>query len=58
VDAGVVSVERVRNGRALRLVRLGHKVRDDAGNVREGISPYWVAMEHYDASSGTPTFRP
>jgi hypothetical protein len=39
----VVSVERVRNGRALRLVRLGHKVRDNAGNVREGISPYWVA---------------
>lgn len=36
----VVSVERVRNGRALRLVRLGHKVRDDAGNVREQISPY------------------
>ena len=50
----VVSVERVRNGRALRLVRLGHKVRDDAGNVREQISPYWVAMEHYDAFLGHP----
>jgi hypothetical protein len=50
----VVSVERVRNRKALRLVRLGHKVCDDAGNVREQISPYWVAMEHYDAFLGHP----
>jgi hypothetical protein len=34
----VVSVERVRNGRALRLVRLGHKMRDDAGNVRADLA--------------------
>jgi len=50
----VESVERVRNGRALRLVRLGHKVRNDAGEEREQISPYWPALEHYDAFIGHP----
>lgn len=50
----VASIERVRNGRALRLVRLGHKVRDDAGEEREQISPYWPALENYDAFIGHP----
>ncbi|HZA87730.1 MAG TPA: hypothetical protein VE466_12710 [Acidimicrobiales bacterium] len=50
----VGSIERVRSGKALRLVRLGHKVLDNAGKVREQISPYWVAMEHYDAFLGHP----
>ena len=50
----VVSVEKVRNGRALRLVRSGHSVRDEAGVERERISPYWVALEHYDAFVGHP----
>ena len=50
----VVSIERVRSGKALRLVRLGHNVLDNAGKVREQISPYWVAMEHYDAFLGHP----
>jgi hypothetical protein len=50
----VASIERVSNGKALRLVRLGHKVLDNAGKVREQISPYWVAMEHYDAFLGHP----
>jgi hypothetical protein len=50
----VVSVDRVRSGKALRLVRLGHKVRDDTGEVREQISPYWVVMDQYDASLGHP----
>ncbi len=50
----VESIERVRNGRALRLVRLGHKVRDDAGEGREQISPYWSALERHDAFIGHP----
>ena len=50
----VVSIERVRKGRALRLVRVGHKVRDDAGEEREQISPYWLALEQYDAFLGHP----
>lgn len=41
----VVSIERVRRGRALRLVRVGHKLRDDGGEEREQISPYWRALE-------------
>jgi hypothetical protein len=50
----VISVERVRNGRAMRLVRSGHSVRDGAGNEEERISPYWVALQHYDAFVGHP----
>jgi hypothetical protein len=50
----VVTLERTRSGRSLKLVRLGHNVRDDGGNVREQISPYWVAMEHHDAFLGHP----
>lgn len=50
----VVSIERVQNGRSLRLVRVGHKVRDDAGEEREQISPYWRALEQYDAFLGHP----
>lgn len=50
----VVSAERISNGRALRLIRLGHNVIGEDGSVRERISPYWVAMEHYDAFVGHP----
>jgi hypothetical protein len=50
----VVALERTKSGKSLKLVRLGHNVRDDGGNVREKISPYWVAMEHYDAFLGHP----
>ncbi len=54
----VVSIERVSNGRALRLVRAGHKVRDEAGEEREQISPYWLALEQYDAFLGHPDTHP
>lgn len=50
----VVSVERIKGGRALRLTRLGYAVKDQDGVERERISPYWVAMEHYDAFVGHP----
>jgi len=51
----VVSLQRVKSGKALRLVRLGHKVRDNAsGEVREQISPYWPVMGKYDAFLGHP----
>ena len=50
----VESIERTRNGRALRLVRMGHKVRTAAGEEREQISPYWPALEQYDAFIGHP----
>ena len=53
----VESVERVRNGAALRLVRLGYKVRDDAGDIQEQISPYWSALENYDAFAGHPDLQ-
>jgi hypothetical protein len=51
----VVAVEWTSNGKALRLTRLGYAVAGDAG---ERISPYWVAMEHYDAFLGHPRQQP
>jgi hypothetical protein len=53
----VVSIRRVRSGKALELVRIGHKVVDQAGNVTERISPYWVALERYDAFAGHPDLQ-
>lgn len=50
----VEAVERTRDGKSLRLIRRGHVVRDDTGAERERISPYWLAMEHYDAFVGHP----
>lgn len=50
----VVSVERADKGRALRLTRLGHAVAGEDGVERERISPYWVAMDHYNAFVGHP----
>lgn len=50
----VVSVERVAGGRALRLTRLGYAVAGEDGVERERISPYWVAMDHYNAFIGHP----
>lgn len=50
----VVSIERVQNGRAIRLVRVGHNVSDNSGEEREQISPYWLALEQYDAFLGHP----
>lgn len=47
----VVDVVRTSNGRALKLTRVGYRVEGDAG---ERISPYWVAMEHYNAFLGHP----
>lgn len=47
----VVAVERTSNGKALRLTRRGHTVTGESG---ERISPYWVAMEHYNAFLGHP----
>jgi hypothetical protein len=53
----VVSIRRVHNDKALELVRIGHNVVDQAGNVAERISPYWVALEHYDAFVGHPDLQ-
>ncbi len=53
----VESIERTRDGKALRLVRSGHSVRDDAGDERERISPYWVTLEHHDAFLGHPNLQ-
>lgn len=50
----VDSVSRTRNGKALRLVRSGHSVKDDKGVEREQISPYWPVLEHFDAFAGHP----
>lgn len=50
----VISVERAAKGRALRLTRLAHAVKGEDGLERERISPYWVAMDHYDAFVGHP----
>jgi hypothetical protein len=50
----VAQVERVRGGKALRLVRLGHSVRDSNGIEQENISPYWVALDQHDAFLGRP----
>ncbi|HVV37558.1 MAG TPA: hypothetical protein VHC63_13190 [Acidimicrobiales bacterium] len=41
--------------RGLRLVRRGHAVINPEGDVVEQISPYWLAMEHYDALAGHPS---
>lgn len=53
----VASITPVRQGRALKLVRFGHNVVDVDGNVNERISPYWVAVEHYDAFVGHPDLQ-
>lgn len=55
--ASVVSVERTRDRRGLRIVRVGHDVLDDKGEVAERISPYWAAMQHYDAFVGHPDLQ-
>ena len=54
----VRSVERTKDGKALRLVRSGHSVRDETGHERERISPYWVTLEHHDAFLGHPNIQP
>lgn len=51
----VASITRTRDRRALKLVRNGHKVA--AGGVEEQISPYWAALEHYDAFLGHPDLQ-
>jgi hypothetical protein len=54
----VKSIERTKDGKALRLIRSGHSVCDDTGHERERISPYWVTLEHHDAFLGHPKIQP
>ena len=54
---GVVSFDRVKNGTAVRLVRTGYVVRDDAGVERERVSPYSPALDHYNALLGHPDLQ-
>ncbi len=53
----VASITRTKDGRALKLVRNGYDVASDAGTVEEQISPYWPALEHYDAFLGHPDLQ-
>ena len=43
-----------KDRRAAKVVRLGYKITNDQGVVKEHISPYWVALEHYDPFVGHP----
>lgn len=49
----VTSIERTKDRQALKVVRTGHKVAD----TDEQISPYWVALEHYDPFLGHPDIQ-
>lgn len=51
----VVIFERTKKG--ARLVRVGHPVTDDDGNVVEQISPYYPAFEHHDAILGPERYQ-
>lgn len=51
----VISVERRGNG--ARLVRKGHDVTNEEGEVVEQISPYWHVLKHHDATIGPPTIQ-
>ena len=53
----VLTVERTRDRRGLRIVRVGHEVRRDSGDIAERVSPYWAAMQHYDAFVGHPDLQ-
>jgi hypothetical protein len=53
----VASTTRTKDGRALKLVRNGYNVASYAGKVEEQISPYWPALEHYDAFLGHPDLQ-
>ena len=51
----VISVERRGNG--ARLIRKGHDVTNQEGEVVEQISPYWHVLKHHDATVGPPTIQ-
>lgn len=55
--AGVTSIARTSNGRALKVVRRGHAVKNGDGEVTEHVSPYWVALDRYDAFTGHPDLQ-
>lgn len=55
--ADVTSVTRTSNGRALKIVRRGHSAKNSDGEVTEQISPYWVALDRYDAFTGHPDLQ-
>lgn len=50
----VTSFTRTKDRRRAKVVRMGYAVTDDAGNVNERVSPYWVALERYDPFTGHP----
>ena len=50
----VTSITPTNDRRAVKVVRMGYKVAGGDGVVKEHISPYWVALENYDAFAGHP----
>ena len=48
----IISVERRGNG--ARLIRKGHDVTNDDGEVVEQLSPYWRVFQHHNATIGPP----